>query len=95
MGTGRLRRDALAIFRAALAAADPGDAVARYLERRNFSRYDKVWVVGAGKAGASMARAAERAGAALMLGRQFVADRRFDLDRPADCRPRHHPLMMR
>jgi hydroxypyruvate reductase len=63
----RLRRDALAIFRTALAAADPGDAVTRYLERRDFSRYRHIWVIGAGKAGASMARAAER-----VLGRQIA-----------------------
>jgi glycerate 2-kinase len=66
-GLGRLRRDALSIFRAALAAADPGDAVIRYLKRRDFSRYRNVWVVGAGKAGASMARAAER-----VLGRRIA-----------------------
>jgi glycerate 2-kinase len=66
-GSARLRRDALAIFRAALAAADPGDAVVRHLERRDFSRYRNIWVIGAGKAGASMARAAER-----VLGRRIA-----------------------
>jgi len=56
-----LRRDAAAIFRAALRAADPHDAVARYLEGRDYSRFRHIYVIGAGKAGASMARAAERA----------------------------------
>jgi glycerate 2-kinase len=59
-GMGPLRRDALAIFRAALAAADPADAVARYLKRHDFSEYPHIYVIGAGKAGASMALAAER-----------------------------------
>ncbi|HJZ97403.1 MAG TPA: DUF4147 domain-containing protein, partial [Candidatus Solibacter sp.] len=48
------------IFRAALDAADPAVAVTRYLKRRNVDRYDNIYVVGAGKAGASMAQAAER-----------------------------------
>jgi hydroxypyruvate reductase len=55
-----LRKHAAAIFRAALAAADPAAAVTRYLSRRNFSRYRHIYVLGAGKAGASMAQAAER-----------------------------------
>ncbi len=63
-----LRRQALSIFRAALAAADPVDAVLRYLRNRDFSRFRHVYVVGAGKAGASMALAAER-----VLGRRITA----------------------
>lgn len=55
-----LRKQARAIFQAALAAADPAGAVTRYLQRRNFSRYRQIYIVGAGKAGASMALAAER-----------------------------------
>ena len=39
MTTRTLRRHALTIFRAALAAADPADAVTRYLSRRSFARY--------------------------------------------------------
>jgi glycerate 2-kinase len=66
-GAGRLRRDALTIFRAALAAADPADAVIRHLKGRDFSRYRHIYVLGAGKAGASMARAAER-----VLGRRIA-----------------------
>ena len=63
-----LRRQALSIFRAALAAADPADAVLRRLRGRDFSRFHHIYVVGAGKAGASMALAAERA-----LGRRITA----------------------
>jgi glycerate 2-kinase len=67
--TGRtLRRHALSIFRAALQAADPAGAVARYFARRDLSRFRHVYVVGAGKAGASMAQAAERA-----LGKRIAA----------------------
>jgi hydroxypyruvate reductase len=68
MTTKTLRRHALAIFRAALAAANPAHAVARHLERRNFARFRHIYVIGAGKAGASMAQAAER-----VLGRQITA----------------------
>jgi len=56
----QLRRDALTIFRAALAAADPEAAVTRYLTALKVSGFRNIYVVGAGKAGASMARAAER-----------------------------------
>jgi hydroxypyruvate reductase len=68
MTTKTLRRHALAIFRAALAAADPADAVSRHLERRGFARFRNIYVIGAGKAGASMAQAAER-----VLGRRIAA----------------------
>ena len=40
----------MSIFRAALAAADPADAVARHLARRNFTRFRHIYVIGAGKA---------------------------------------------
>jgi glycerate 2-kinase len=63
-----LRRDALSIFHAALAAADPAGAVERYLRARDFSKFRRVFVIGAGKAGASMAQAAER-----VLGRRIAA----------------------
>src|SRR5664279_1643115 len=68
MTTRTLRRHALSIFRAALAAARPAGAVARHLERRNFTRFRHIYVIGAGKAGASMAQAAER-----VLGRRITA----------------------
>jgi hydroxypyruvate reductase len=63
-----LRKHALSIFRAALAAADPAAAVVRRLERLDPSRFKNIYVVGAGKAAASMARAAER-----VLGSRITA----------------------
>ena len=57
----KLRRQALAIFKAALRAANPAEAVADRLAREDFSGYRHIYVVGAGKAGAAMARATERA----------------------------------
>ena len=53
-----LRRHALVIFRAALAAADPAAAVARHLHVPG--KFQRIFVVGAGKAGATMAKAVER-----------------------------------
>ncbi len=64
----RLRKHALAIFRAALEAADPAEAVAGHLARRDLTPFRDIYVVGAGKAGASMAPAAER-----VLGRRITA----------------------
>jgi len=69
----KLRQQALAIFRAALAAADPIAAVLRHVRLRDGAliagrtRYPlrgirKIHVVGAGKAGAAMAQAIERLG---------------------------------
>jgi glycerate 2-kinase len=58
--TTTLRRHAHSIFRSALDAADPASAVTRYLGRRKFDRYRNIYVLGAGKAGASMAQAVER-----------------------------------
>jgi glycerate 2-kinase len=60
MSTKRLRKQALSIFQAALKAADPAGAVVRHLERRDTARFQNIYVIGAGKAGASMAHAAER-----------------------------------
>jgi glycerate 2-kinase len=68
MHTAALRRHALAIFRSALAAADPAAAVEHYLRNRDFSRFRHVYVIGTGKAGASMARAVER-----VLGKRITA----------------------
>src|SRR3954470_1796092 len=67
MTTRTLRRDALAIFRASLAAADPAGAVERHLSRRSYDRFRNIYVLGAGKAGAAMARATER-----VLGRRIT-----------------------
>jgi glycerate 2-kinase len=68
MTTRTMRRHAHAIFQAALDAADPADAVERHLSRRNLSRFRHIFVIGAGKAGASMAKAAER-----VLGKRITA----------------------
>ena len=63
-----MRRHARAIFQAALATADPTEAVVRYLRgRRGLDRFRRIYVVGAGKAGASMAQGVERA-----LGRRIT-----------------------
>ncbi|MBV9746337.1 MAG: glycerate kinase [Acidobacteriia bacterium] len=59
MSVRKLRRQAMAIFRAALEAADPAAAVKSHLERLHFDDYRHIYLIGAGKAGASMAAAAE------------------------------------
>jgi len=66
-----LRKDALNIFKAALKAADPVEAVRRHLnkdgdwlvagkKKYRLSTFDDVYVLGAGKASVAMARAVER-----------------------------------
>jgi glycerate 2-kinase len=56
-----LRRDAKAILKAVLRAADPTAAVEAALVRRHdLDGYERIFVVGAGKATGTMARAAER-----------------------------------
>ncbi len=66
----RLRENALAIFKAGLQAADPLEAIHRHVKRiglklqvgekvYNLSDYERIFVIGGGKAGASMARAIE------------------------------------
>ncbi|MBV8905989.1 MAG: glycerate kinase [Acidobacteriia bacterium] len=59
MSERKLRRQAMAIFRVALEAADPAAAVKSHLERLHFDDYRHIYLIGAGKAGASMAAAAE------------------------------------
>ena len=65
-----MRQHAMEIFEAALRAADPVEAICRYVKldgdgirigehRFKFQDYDRILVVGAGKAGAPMARALE------------------------------------
>ena len=59
----KLRRDALAIFRAALRAADPQEGIRRAQPQFQYlldPSYDHIYVVGAGKASAAMAQAVER-----------------------------------
>jgi glycerate 2-kinase len=73
-----LRRQALQIFRAALKAADPYEAVLRHVRREgeiliadkqrfDLARFRNVYVIGAGKATAQMARAVEK-----LLGRRIT-----------------------
>lgn len=74
------------ILSAALEAVEPGEAVARHLQRRgarlyaagrqfDLRRYRRVWIVGAGKAGAPMAqRAAAILGDALAGGLVIVKE---------------------
>jgi len=70
MNTKKLRKDALAIFHAGVKAVDPVDAIKRYLkledgilsvENRTYdlTNYKGVYIVGAGKASAAMARPLE------------------------------------
>jgi hydroxypyruvate reductase len=65
-----MRTRALDVLAAALAAVDPAEAIRRIMARRedtvwidgaayDLNRYRRIWVVGGGKAGASMAAAAE------------------------------------
>ncbi len=54
-----LREHALEIFQAALSASDPSAAIRTALQSRTFDAYRNVWLVGAGKASAQMAAAAE------------------------------------
>lgn len=59
----KLRRDALAIFRAALRAADPQEGIRRaqpQFQHLLDQTYQHIYVVGAGKASAAMAQAIER-----------------------------------
>jgi len=66
----KLREDALAIFQAGLKAVDPAIALKRYVKLRNdmltvenrdydLSSYEKIYVIGAGKASAAMAQPIE------------------------------------
>jgi glycerate 2-kinase len=59
MAIANLRKHAIAIFRAGLAAADPAEAVMRHAHI-NAARYERIFVIGAGKATARMASALER-----------------------------------
>jgi hydroxypyruvate reductase len=60
--TPNLRKEASRIFQAALLAADPAEAVRRHftLPSAKSAKYDRIFVVGAGKATAQMARAMEQ-----------------------------------
>lgn len=55
----QLRKSALQIFRAALKAADPAEAVRRHFKPPS-AKYERIFVVGAGKAAGPMAKAIEQ-----------------------------------
>ncbi|HEY7338757.1 MAG TPA: glycerate kinase [Bryobacteraceae bacterium] len=93
------------IFRAALEAADPEQAVLRHLRidgdaliagrrRYRLSRFDRIHVVGAGKASASMARAVERTlGRRVSSGVINVPDgRRQPRLKRIELQPSGHPV---
>src|SRR5665213_947337 len=88
------RRDAKAILMAALAAADPTAAVEQVLRARDdFDRYERVFVVGAGKAGGTMARAVEQfPGIRISAGCVNVKDGDTAKTRLIELRPCRHPV---
>jgi glycerate 2-kinase len=89
-----LRRDAKAILMAALAAADPTAAVEQVLRARDdLDRYQRIFVVGAGKAGGTMARAVEHfLGARISAGCINVKDGDTARTRIIETRPCGHPV---
>ncbi len=103
-----MRKHALQIFRAALEAADPYAAVLRHLQfdgrtliagrrRYRMADFDRVQVIGAGKASAAMARAVERvlgrriAGGVVNVPDGTVANKGVRLRR-IDLNPAGHPI---
>jgi hydroxypyruvate reductase len=99
-----LRKQAVAVFRAGLEAADPVAAVLRFLRvkqgkllagRRRYplDAFDNVWVVGAGKASAEMARAVERVlGARIRGGLVNVKDGHLARLRRIELNECGHPV---
>jgi len=90
----KLRRDAKAILMSALAAADPTAAVERILRaRKDLDRYERIFVVGAGKAGGTMARAAEQfLSGRISAGCVNVKDGDTARTRLIELRPCGHPV---
>ncbi|MGZ8239462.1 MAG: DUF4147 domain-containing protein, partial [Methylobacter sp.] len=65
-----LRQDALSIFKAGIAAADPYQAVKRYLTPRLLGNHSKVHLIAFGKAACAMAQAAQEIiPAGMLVGR--------------------------
>jgi glycerate 2-kinase len=89
-----LRRDAKAILMAALAAADPTAAVEQVLRaREDLDRYEHIFVVGAGKAGGTMARAVEQLlNSRISAGCINVKDGDTAKTRAIEMRPCGHPV---
>ncbi len=90
----KLRRDAKAILMAALAAADPTAAMEKVLRARDdLDKYERIFVVGAGKAGGTMARAAEQyLGKRITAGCVNVKDGDAALTRVIELRLCGHPV---
>ncbi|MEP6715984.1 MAG: glycerate kinase [Terriglobia bacterium] len=89
-----MRRDAKTILKAAIAAADPSAAVRHALgQRGDLDRYERIFVVGAGKAGGNMARAAEKSlGKRIHAGCVNVKDGDPAKTRRIELRPCGHPV---
>jgi hydroxypyruvate reductase len=89
-----LRRDARAIFKAAVDAANPAAMVEKTLRgRKDLDRYERIFVVGGGKAGGTMAKAAERVlGKRITAGCIAVKDGDAAKCRYIDLHPSGHPV---
>ena len=94
MTNSKLRRDSRAILKAALAAANPAAMVQQALRnRRDLDRYEHIFVVGAGKAGGTMAKAAEKVLAKRILaGCVSVKDGDPAKTRRIELRAAGHPV---
>jgi glycerate 2-kinase len=90
----QLRRHARVILKAALAAADPTAAVEKALrDRRGLDRYERIFVVGAGKAGGTMAKAAEKVlGKRIFAGCVNVKDGDSAITKRIELLPCGHPV---
>ncbi|MBI5084028.1 MAG: glycerate kinase [Acidobacteria bacterium] len=88
-----LRRHALSIFRAALRAANPEHAVEAALALLPLNRYRRIFVVGAGKASAAMAHAAESVlGARITAGSINTKDGHLARLRRIELNESSHPV---
>ncbi|MGA2114938.1 MAG: glycerate kinase [Bryobacteraceae bacterium] len=88
-----LRRQARQILDEALRAADPEEAVERHLHTIDFDRFQRIFVLGAGKAGASMAHAAERVlGSRITAGLLNVKDGHLAPLAHIELQQARHPL---
>ncbi len=90
----KLRRDAKAILMAALAAADPTELTTQALRGRDdLDKYERIFVVGAGKAGGTMARAVEAVlGARIAAGCVNVKDGDAAKTKLIELRSCGHPV---
>lgn len=73
-----MRQDALSIFQAGIAAADPYQAVKRYLTPELFGDYSKVHLIAFGKAACAMAQAAQEIIPAGKLAGRGIAVTNYD-----------------